>query len=107
MQTQNKFVEGIYSVSKLYERLNKSEYEEYVGSQLQHEQKELHTIKFELKEKFGTIDNAAEDSEAFARYTRACKAYKNKQDALGRKAMKLLSEKRRKEALDNMVVQGL
>lgn len=108
MQMQNKFVEGIYSVSKVYERLNKSEYEEYVGSQLQLEQKELHTIKVELKEKFGTIDNATEDGEAFARYTRAYKAYKNKQDALRRKAMKVLSEKRRKEALDNnMVVEDV
>lgn len=104
--SRNKYIEGIYSVAKIYSRLSKQEYKDFVETKLREEKTELDTVQKLMKKKYIGLSKECYGKEDFDIYTKAYKAYKNKQDSLRRKAMKVLSEARRKEALESMKVEG-
>lgn len=104
VQTKNKYIEGILSVSKIYKRLSGEEYYEYIGRHLTEEQKLLNEYRKRLKEEYGSVDNAVENQKELEGLSEVYKKFKNKQDMLRRKAMKAVSESRRVEALKKMTI---
>jgi uncharacterized membrane protein len=82
----------------LYQHLSKEEYDKYIGDHLAEEAKQLKDLKEKMKDKYERIQNfyLKWNSTDCNKYKSIYKAYKNKQDRLRRKAVKLLSEARLK-----------
>ena len=102
----NKFVEGMYSKANVFAPLTSNEYKTFVKEKLKEEEDELRKVKTKLKATYGTLAKAYSmwTEEEFIIYSNVYKLYKNKQYVLRRAAMKVLSAKRKDEALAEMKV---
>jgi hypothetical protein len=58
LETVNKYAEGIHSVAKIYSRLLKEKYKEFVGDKLAEEHQNLKEVEKQMKTKYGSLQKA-------------------------------------------------